>query len=219
MVIGNGLISKSFIEYSSNKDYLIFASGVSNSNESRESEFKREFDLINEYINTDSKFIYFSTINDGDNRYFNHKKSMENFIISNSKNYIIFRLPNVVGDGGNCNNIFNYLNHKILNEDTINIQNVTRSLIDIDDVRSICKYCMRFTNRILNISNIEILKVDDIVDIMSDELKIGPYKKIVGGGINTNGENSIEVENAIDDMGIKRTGYTKSLIKKYIKKW
>ena len=52
---------------------------------------------------------------------------------------------------------------------------------------------------------------------MSDELKIDPYKKIVGGGINTNGENSIGVEYAIDDMGIKRTGYTKILIKKYIK--
>jgi nucleoside-diphosphate-sugar epimerase len=177
MVIGNGLISNSFIEYSSNKDYLIFASGVSDSNEIRNSEFKREFDLISENINKDGKFIYFSTINGGDSKYFTHKKSMENFIISNSKNYLIFRLPNVVGYGGNINNIFNYFNSKILNGDVVNIQNVTRSLIDIDDVRRICKYCLNLSNKVINISNIEILKVSDIVDTISDEININVKKK------------------------------------------
>ena len=117
MIIGNGLISNAFKEYSNNEDYLIFASGVSNSGEDKDSEFMREFLLIKEYITTDSKFIYFSTINNGNSKYFIHKRNMENYISSNSKNYLIFRLPNVVGNGGNVNNIFNYLNQKVLNNE------------------------------------------------------------------------------------------------------
>ena len=87
MIIGSGLISKSFDDYIYNEDYLIFASGVSNSKEDRDHEYEREFHLIKKYINTTSKFIYFSTINTGDSKYFYHKVNMEKYIIKNSKNY------------------------------------------------------------------------------------------------------------------------------------
>jgi nucleoside-diphosphate-sugar epimerase len=220
MVIGNGLISNSFNGYIYNKDYLIFASGVSNSKEDRDCEYEREYNLIKNYINTNSKFIYFSTINNGDSKYFLHKKNMENYIIDNSNNYLIFRLPNVVGDGGNINNIFNYLNKKIINDELIKVQNVNRSLIDIDDVKNICEYCFNLKNKILNISNIEIIKVIDIVNIMSSELNKSTKKEIIDVDFITEIiNNSLEVENAIDYIGIDKKNYTKKLIKKYIKRW
>ena len=220
MVVGNGLISKSFIDYINNTDYLIFASGVSNSKEDRDSEFERELNLIKENINTHSKFIYFSTINNGDSKYFLHKRNMEKYIIDNSNNYLIFRLPNVVGNGGNVKNIFNYLNIKIINDEFIKVQNVTRSLVDIDDIKKICEYCFNLKNKILNISNIETIKVIDIVNIISNELNKSPKTEIIDVVFITEDiNNSIEIENAIDSIGIDKKNYTKKLIKKYIKRW
>jgi nucleoside-diphosphate-sugar epimerase len=218
MIIGNGLISRSFIDYINNPDYLIFASGVSNSKEDRDSEFDREFNLIKENISTHMKFIYFSTINDGDDKYFIHKRKMEKYISYNSDNYLIFRLPNVVGFGGNMNNIFNFLKSKIINDDIIDVKNVNRSLVDIDDIKGICEYCFNIKNEILSISSIEVTKFIDIVKIMSDEL---------GKGVKINKlndvcvkiDNSLEVENAIEKLGISNKNYTKNLIKKYIKRW
>ena len=123
----------------------------------------------------------------------------------------------MVGYGGNPNNIFNYFRNKILNGDTVNIQNVSRTLIDIDDVGSICKYCFNLNNKVINISNIEILKVNEIVDIISDVINIKVQKNIISGGFDIKTQNSVEVENAINYIGIDRTEYTKNLIEKYIK--
>ncbi len=71
MVIGNGLIGNIFKLVDSD-NYLIFASGVSNSMENNDGEFNREFDLLKSHINTNKKFIYFSTvnINDDNRKYF-----------------------------------------------------------------------------------------------------------------------------------------------------
>ena len=72
----------------------------------------------------------------------------------------------------------------------------------------------------LNISNIEIIKVIDIVSIMSNELNKSPKTEIIDVVFITEEiNNSIEIENAIDSIGIDRKDYTKKLIKKYIKKW
>lgn len=219
MVIGNGLISRAFKDFISNKDYLIFASGVSNSNEENDTEYEREFSLIKENLNINGKFIYFSTINNKDNKYFKHKKKMEEYISNKSKNYLIFRLPNVVGNGGNINNIFNLLNNKIKNKDLIKVKNVNRSLIDIDDVRNICLQCLNIKNKILDISCIENIKVIDIIDIMSIELNKIPVLELeIECEENPITKNSIEIENAIKNLNINKNNYIKNLIKKYIKK-
>ena len=49
MIIGNGLIAKSLQEIDS-ENVLFFASGVSNSLETRDSEFEREYFLLKETI-------------------------------------------------------------------------------------------------------------------------------------------------------------------------
>ncbi|MEO7119531.1 MAG: hypothetical protein ABIY62_00460 [Ginsengibacter sp.] len=43
MVIGNGMIANRFISYKNNDDVIIFASGVSNSKDTIEENFLREF--------------------------------------------------------------------------------------------------------------------------------------------------------------------------------
>ena len=46
MIYGNGLIAKSFNKYKYNKKFIIFASGVSNSQETNLSEFFKENKLL-----------------------------------------------------------------------------------------------------------------------------------------------------------------------------
>ena len=63
MIIGNGLLAQAFSEYNNNDEILIFASGVSNSLEEKESEFDREAKLLKSVITNypDKTMVYFST--------------------------------------------------------------------------------------------------------------------------------------------------------------
>ena len=62
MIIGNGLRAKAFNSYGNDNKLLIFASGVSNSNETSSKAFDREKKLLLDALNNQSgkKFIYFS---------------------------------------------------------------------------------------------------------------------------------------------------------------
>jgi hypothetical protein len=50
MLIGKGMIANIFSSYKNDDNILIFASGVSNSNEKNKQEFLREKNLINTYL-------------------------------------------------------------------------------------------------------------------------------------------------------------------------
>ena len=82
MVVGNGLLAVSFkknIEKYAN--YIIFASGVSNSKEIDNNVFLREKLLLIKTLseNEKKKLIYFSSIltDTIDSPYYNHKKDIE----------------------------------------------------------------------------------------------------------------------------------------------
>jgi len=218
MIIGNGLIASAFSNFE-NDDYIIFASGVSFSLENRKEEFYREEKLLKSLFNTDKKIVYFSTVNlfDNNNPYFSHKKKMEKIICDNFKNYLIFRLPQVIGKGGNSNNLFNYFKNKIINDEFIYVEkNSTRSLIDIEDVRDICLFCFKYNNKILNISNINTIKVYDMVNIMYKYLN--KISKIIQIDSLPNKiiENSYEIEECILLLNLKKENYTEKIIQKYI---
>jgi hypothetical protein len=74
-------------------------------------------------------------------------------------------------------------------------------------------------NKILDIGSIEYVKVIDIVNIISNELNKSAKIESIDC-INNNYEvrNSIEVENAINSIGIDKKNYTEKLIKKYVKR-
>jgi hypothetical protein len=215
MVIGNGLIANSFHNYKEDNRYLIFASGVSNSSNSDKYDFEKEIDLIKKYNNTKMTFVYFSTSNFGITPYFDHKKRIELFIQNNFESYLIFKIPNIVGFGGSENNIFNFFKKKILNKDEILVKDVYRSLIDIDDLILICENCMYLKNEIVYLSFIEKIKVIDIVNMISNELKIKPNIKIDMSSEDFNTENSDIVNDFIKNK-IDTKYYTSKLIKKYI---
>lgn len=225
MIIGDGLLGNGFRMVNDFDGFVIFTSGVSNSKEIRIKEFQREENLILKTIseNSNLKFIYFSSILAGeiDNPYYNHNVKMEELIKTNSKNYIIFKLPQIIGKLGNENNLINYLKFNIKKYNDIIIpKNVRRSIIDIDDIVKIVDYCKdKINNEIVNISHIEKIEIVNLVYIMAEILthskvfiKINE-PKVSDEWVTKNGK---IINNSIKSLKIDKKGYIVRVLKKYI---
>ena len=217
MIVGNGLIASEFKEQENYNDYIVFACGVSSSKQTDESEFKREKDLILEYKNYKKKLIYFST-----NRYhlntpyFSHKRNMENLICDNFDDYLIFRLPQIIGYGGNKYNLFNFIREKIINGEKLDIFDSHRSFLDVEDLRRICDYCLNINREIITVSEIQKSKVMDIVGYIADSLNMKPTMNILDSVEEYDSINSPIIEECINFLNLDRANYNKIIIKKYI---
>ena len=147
LVVGNGLLANKFRSSNLPVDTIVIASGVSNSSELRQSEFDREKELVLSYAEVGKVLIYFSSCSVELSEkmwtpYIRHKYEMESLIISN-KLGLVYRLPNVVGFGGNDKTMFNFFCSAILNEKEIFVRkNAKRSLIDVDDVVTLVEYLL-----------------------------------------------------------------------------
>ena len=163
MIIGNGLLGSAFIEFDL-PEVVFFASGVSNSSEISEKEFNREENLIHKILgdNPQKQFVYFSTCSIYDSSkngspYVLHKLKMEQIIINKASNYLILRVSNAVGKGGNPNLLMNYIYSSILNKKKITIhKNAKRNLIDVEDVVKISHNIIsnNIKNKIINIDTV-----------------------------------------------------------------
>lgn len=224
MIIGNGLIGEAFRKYDKQyENYIVFASGVSNSSENNLVNFKREKDLVIKTIseNPNLTFIYFSSVLVGiiDNDYYNHKLDIENIIKEKAKKYIIFRVPQLVGKTGNKNNLINFITDLVKNNKPVNCyNNVYRSLLDIDDLTNIVNYCCDTYNETIVISGVEKVPVLDIINEIGTLLKKEPIINKIDSPLQNNWfvENSDVVKCAIKYCKIETLTYTNNVIKKYI---
>lgn len=146
MIVGGGIIAKSMVDIN-DTDVTIFASGVSNSSCTDPLEFHREKDLL---LSQDRgrKLVYFSTcsLSDGSeyNEYLRHKLEMEVVVSENFDEWLVLRLPTVVGHGGNVNNFFNFIASSLRNGDTVYAQDSAyRSLLDCDDIPNLIEILVR----------------------------------------------------------------------------
>ena len=178
IVIGNGLIANAFLWMNIDKKLIIFASGVSNSNEEDKACFEREkklFSDINKSFN-DFIFVYFSSCSIFDPElknkpYIFHKKDMELLISKNIEHYCIIRLPIIVGSSNNPNTLTNYLHNNIINGNKFKVRkNAKRHLIDIDDVYMIVNKLL--LNNLSKNKTIDIAlyqyKITDIIGAFED---------------------------------------------------
>lgn len=106
MIIGDGDVASTLPD---RDDLLFFASGVSNSQETRQSEYQRELDLLLQQPR-DAHIVYFSSLGvlDRTSRYYSHKRYMEAMVRGNFAKYTIIRLGNIDW-GTNPNTLINYL--------------------------------------------------------------------------------------------------------------
>ena len=175
MIIGNGLIASS-IQYSDDHNYVFFASGVSNSSTINELEFEREFKMINELLlKYDTKiFVYFSSCYVSNNNskltpYYTHKLKMEEYISNNHKNFLILRLPQVIGKSNNNNTLINNFLYKANSNEIINLQKFSnRYFIDILDISIIIKKLvhLKIINEILDIFYPKPYNLIEIIEIL-----------------------------------------------------
>ncbi len=229
MIVGNGLIADGFIRSQINFDnWVIFASGVSSSMDDNIDNFKREKDLLIKILkdNNHLKFIYFSSVLVGisDKQYYKHKLEMENLVKSEHNNYIIFRTPQIVGPTGNKNNLFNFLQNKIKNNEVNIIYNeIERALIDIDDLVQLVKYVSdKLINETIVLSHIEKITVLELCKKIASKLGLIPIITVkelssddLEGYNNWNVKNSSIVNDWLNGNNIN--GYTDKIIDKYIK--
>ena len=222
MIIGNGLIANSLKNIDS-EDLVFFASGVSNSLENKSSEFERDFSLLKATLenNRTAKFIYFSTlsINDQskqDSLYVLHKKEIENYIKNYAENYLILRIGNIVGKGGNPNTLFNFLNTQITNDRQFVVHsNARRLLIDIDDISNFLKSnCADIKNEIINCAYPYYYNLKEIIEV----IQIKTDKKAIYEETNEGDFYKVPFDKNISDFfsGIDSDEYLELLVKKYI---
>lgn len=175
MIIGSGLIASLFSDRDS-EDIVFFASGVSNSSETSELQFLREENLIRETIKNNSQktFVYFSTCSIYDSSkknslYVLHKHKMEEIIMNAMKSFLILRISNAVGNGGNENLLMNYLVRSLKAGEKITIhEKATRNLIDVEDIKNITLSLIanNVSNSIINIAYPKNYAIKNLVDII-----------------------------------------------------
>lgn len=150
MVVGKGMIARRFGAFAERADVVIFASGVSNSKETRAEPFARERRLVEETLaqTTGSLFVYFSTASVDDpteqgSPYVIHKLALEQLIADRATHYLLVRASNVVGGPGNPHTILNFFVDRVLRNEPFTIwQHASRNLIDLDDVYWVVTRCI-----------------------------------------------------------------------------
>lgn len=178
MLIGNGMMAKQFAKYQHNDDVLIFASGVSNSKETLNSEFEREFNLLQETIRDypEKHFVYFGTSSMYDpmarnSPYVLHKLAMEQYVVENCKSYNIFRISQVIGRANNPT-LVNFIVNNIVYDKEFDVwERATRNLIAVDDVFKIIDYILQNklrVNQIVNIANSENISIVNFIEIIEN---------------------------------------------------
>lgn len=174
MVIGNGMLASRFMDYENDQETIIFASGVSNSKDTIEKHFFREFELLKKTVSEhpEKTLVYFSTcsIEDADSQnapYVIHKKAIELFIRDNVANHHLFRVSNVAGTSNNPYTLLNYFVFNILQNHPFAVwKNAYRNIIGIDDMHDIARNIIgkkEYLNTTINIANPENYSVPYIV--------------------------------------------------------
>jgi len=224
LIIGKGLIANGFRSFEASKKVLIFASGVSNSNEESVSAFHREevllHDALKKYCNY--IFVYFSSCdvqNIDKRKYFGHKLNMEALVKKEAKQFYIIRLPQVVGQTSNSNTLINYLFNKIKSNGEFSVwKDATRNFIDIDDVAIIVKHIINqdgYLNQVVNVASTVHYYILDIINIIEGVLNKKAIYTVESGGFNL----PIDIEPispVLSQLGLEfKEEYLRKMMRKY----
>lgn len=132
MIIGHGDIASVIPD---RPDRLYFASGVSNSQETREGEYARECGLLLEQ-DARQHIVYFSSLSVfyARGRYQEHKRFIETTIKRHFPRWTIMRLGNIAW-GSNPHTLINHLRARYDAGLPLDVQPVYRHVISLDEFR------------------------------------------------------------------------------------
>jgi nucleoside-diphosphate-sugar epimerase len=165
-IIGSGFIAtkfKKYLKFIKKNKVIIYAAGISNSLEINKKNFAREIVQFKNFTQKNSKkLIYISTYSVNDNSrnnklYVKNKIKIEKIIKKNSGEYIVIRLPEIIGKTKNLNTLTNFFYYNIINNKPFKVfKNSHRNLLDIDDAIKNCIKIIRKNknkNKTINLLN------------------------------------------------------------------
>lgn len=226
MIVGSGLIARSLAKIDSS-NFIFFASGVSNSQEADENQFARERNLLTRFLGEKSlDFFYFSTCSVLDKTpimspYVSHKLKMEELVLNHSGKSCVVRLPNVVGPGGNQNNLINFIKNRLVSGEEIKVyEDARRYLLDVEDIPSVLysyKSLEITGNRTFNIVPNESISVLKIISTLEGSGKFRiPNVTLLPGGSHYE-INSPETRRISESIGLDfGSGYNERVIMKWL---
>jgi nucleoside-diphosphate-sugar epimerase len=223
-IIGDGMIAQSFKKYNL-ESVCIFASGVSDSSEIDVTKYVKEFELLKKTLseNNDKLFVYFSTLSIlryDYTEYVKHKLFIESYIQNKSNNFLILRLPNIVGKTKSQNQLLPFFYNSLLENKTIQLNIETyRDLLDVEDLPKIVECCL--SNKIFGIINASLGNKIRVIDIVEFLIKIHNVKncKIDLTHNHQNIEYVNDIQNYFGDLTAKNvTMNPYKIIQKYYSK-
>ena len=136
MIIGNGDIATALREIpkqTERKNWIYFASGVSNSQEKRESEYEREIKLLLKQ-DKNKHLVYISSlcVFYSNSRYAKHKKQMEKLIKDNFERFTIMRFGTITW-GNNPHTLINFFRYQKKRGKKLTIRDTYRYIVDKDE--------------------------------------------------------------------------------------
>lgn len=227
---GNGFIAKNLRKIIIPKNFFIYAAGVSNSSSKNKKFFKRELNQFKNYlkkIKTNDVIIYISSTTLENKslkniQYVKNKLKIEKIIQRQIKNYIIIRLPQIVGKNNNKYTLTNFIfNCFKKNKELALWQNSIRNIIDIEDlIKIIEKYLNNKPkiNSIINICNPRSIEVSKLIYIFSKILKKNIKTKIIKKNNKNINYKNFKKNTLLPSKYYKiinYNGYYKAVIKKY----
>tara|TARA_B100000780_G_scaffold29744_1_gene18846 strand:- start:767 stop:1477 length:711 start_codon:yes stop_codon:yes gene_type:complete len=234
-IIGTGFLAKGLKKIkllNNSNNFIFYAAGVSNSNSKINKDYIKDKALLKKnIINLDSKkvLVYFSSLSIINtklkkDKYVENKIFIEKFIKRNVKNYLIIRLPQVIGKSSNPNTLTNFLYKKIKSREKFIIWNkATRYLIDIDDIILILQKILSKNYKLNSTINIANLKADSLLDIVKIFEQIlfirASFKEVKSENKNVNIKklNTNTMPNEKCYIQINNKNYLNKILRKYYK--
>lgn len=231
-IFGNGFIATNLKKINLSRNFFIYAAGVSNSNVKQNKVYLREinqFNIIKKKLNTKKIFVYISSLsvenkNLKKDKYVKNKLIIENIIKKEIPNYIIIRLPQIVGKNLNKYTITNFIYNTVKSGKKFYLwRDSKRNLIDIDDVVKIIKKYLSNRpklNSTINIFNPKSVPVKNILKIFSkiiDKKMIIQKSKKENKNINLSALNKSTFLPKKYYKNIDNNLYIKKILNKYYK--
>ena len=220
------MLATRFMDFKKDEETIIFASGVSNSKNTVEEHFEREFSLLKATLfnHPEKTLVYFSTcsIDDADSQkapYVIHKKSIESYIRRQVPNYYLFRVSNVAGTSNNPYTLLNYFVNNILQNHSFSVwKNAYRNIIGIDDMHAIINCILQeksLKNSTINIANPHNYSVQHIIKTIENFLEKKALFTEIDRGDNYEIDTAL-IASVIQELKIPFDDhYLSSLLKKY----
>ena len=142
-IIGTGFLASKFKRYHDflkRNNTVVYAAGISNSLEVNKKKLHREIVKIDNFLKKNQKkIIYISTYSVTDSsrskkQYVKNKIKIEKLIIKKSKDYLIIRMPEIIGNSKNPNTLTNFFYERVLKmKKFILFKNSRRNLLEVND--------------------------------------------------------------------------------------